>query len=355
MNSSNLYGTSPQFNSLIDSSDKIPNELTTIDYSERNTNANTTTPQLTLTPKRFVEFRRQAFEPTSCYDSPVLQTKSYATSDDILNTSNNNNQKSPFYYNTISSLYSPQQQQQQNINDLNTSSNSNPSLPTSKLQSNENTPKIKSTPIQLSNIRASSLGVTADYQPSSTSAISVTTNTFQPRSVSTNFNHFNRASYKGECRRLMSRANMETVAERAARFEEIDIERYKRMKNKLDELELIQQQQQLLNHFNKEAEIKLNQVNNNEIDLNKINKSIISANLTHLLSNLKPVSYDESKRKSLDAEGGSSGEARMNSSMLVDSIVNDYFTRNEVMMQKNNPQDDVSWKYEPYVAKYYTG
>jgi hypothetical protein len=73
-------------------------------------------------------------------------------------------------------------------------------------------------------------------------------------------------------------------------------------------------------------------------------------NLAHLLTNLKPY---ESKNRSLDAECGSANEARLNSSMI-DSYVNDYFTRNEMMMKKSNAQEDVSWKYEPYVAKYYT-
>lgn len=46
------------------------------------------------------------------------------------------------------------------------------------------------------------------------------------------FNHLNRASYKGECKRLMSKAHMETVAERAAHFEEVDKEKFDRLRNK---------------------------------------------------------------------------------------------------------------------------
>lgn len=63
---------------------------------------------------------------------------------------------------------------------------------------------------------------------------------FQHRS-SSSFNHFNRASYKGECKRLMSRTNMESVAERASRFEEIDFDRYNRLKAKYGALDLGQQ------------------------------------------------------------------------------------------------------------------
>ncbi len=63
---------------------------------------------------------------------------------------------------------------------------------------------------------------------------------FQHRSTSS-FNHFGRASYKGECKRLMSRTNVESVAERASRFEEIDFERYNRLKAKYGELDLGQQ------------------------------------------------------------------------------------------------------------------
>ncbi|CAF0950301.1 unnamed protein product, partial [Brachionus calyciflorus] len=55
------------------------------------------------------------------------------------------------------------------------------------------------------------------------------------------FNHANRASYKGECKRLMSRAHLETVAERAAHFEDVDPERYEKLKSKFAELDLSKQ------------------------------------------------------------------------------------------------------------------
>lgn len=72
------------------------------------------------------------------------------------------------------------------------------------------------------------------------------------------FNHTNRSSYKGECKRLMSRANMETVAERASRFEDIDYERYNRMKSKFTELETYQEQE-LKNQMLKLQQDRLNQ------------------------------------------------------------------------------------------------
>jgi hypothetical protein len=68
--------------------------------------------------------------------------------------------------------------------------------------------------------------------------------------------HFSRAaSYKGthssaststnnECKRLMAKDYMESVAERAAHFEpDIDMERYNKLKAKFYELDLAQQQQ----------------------------------------------------------------------------------------------------------------
>ena len=108
----------------------------------------------------------------------------------------------------------------------------------------------------LSSIRASSL----DYnnQKSSSTRLPDVGMTHQPRAMS-HFNHLNRASYKGECKRLMSRGNMETVAERAARFEEIDLERYNRLKAKYGELDLSQQyQHELANQIHLNRYLKSN-------------------------------------------------------------------------------------------------
>ena len=312
----------------------------------------------TITPKRFVEFRRQIFEPSSPHqqikqqpsDSPTFQPKPYTTSDELLNK-----QSAPFYFNQYSPVYPPNNETVHNP--LASKTPSSASLPTNKNQSADNTSKttIKSTSIQLNNIRASSLGVANDYQPPSSSAISVTNSSFQPRSVSSHFNHFNRASYKGECRRLMSRANMETVAERAARFEEIDIERYKRMKNRLNELELLNQKEAeiKLNHIANTTNLLINSGNHIETDLNKVNKkNNDNFNLANLLNNLKPVVYEDKNNKGHFNE---SFDNRLSANSMVDSIVNDYFSRNDVYLKKNNQEHDLSWKYEPHVAKYYTG
>lgn len=61
--------------------------------------------------------------------------------------------------------------------------------------------------------------------------------------VLANFNHANRSSYRGECKRLMSRANLETVAERAAHFEDVDPERYEKLKSKFAELDASKQEE----------------------------------------------------------------------------------------------------------------
>lgn len=61
--------------------------------------------------------------------------------------------------------------------------------------------------------------------------------------VLSNFNHAKRSSYRGECKRLMSRANLETVAERAAHFEDIDPERYEKLKSKFAELDISKQEE----------------------------------------------------------------------------------------------------------------
>lgn len=83
---------------------------------------------------------------------------------------------------------------------------------------------------------------------------------FQQRSMS-HFNHFNRASYKGECKRLMSRNNVETVAERAARFEDIDFERYNRLKAKYGELDLSQYENDFANQLQLQRYLRLNELN----------------------------------------------------------------------------------------------
>lgn len=50
-----------------------------------------------------------------------------------------------------------------------------------------------------------------------------------------------------ECRQIMSRANIETVAERAAHFEDIDLEKFNRLKSKFDEYDLYYQDQDVNN------------------------------------------------------------------------------------------------------------
>jgi hypothetical protein len=55
-----------------------------------------------------------------------------------------------------------------------------------------------------------------------------------------------------ECRQIMSRANIETVAERAAHFEDVDFEKFNRLKSKLDEYDWYPDQEQSPNPIDKQ-------------------------------------------------------------------------------------------------------
>lgn len=61
----------------------------------------------------------------------------------------------------------------------------------------------------------------------------------------------------------MSRTNVESIAERAARFEDIDFDRYNRLKAKYGELDLSQQyENDLTNHLQLQRYLRLNDLNN---------------------------------------------------------------------------------------------
>ena len=61
----------------------------------------------------------------------------------------------------------------------------------------------------------------------------------------------------------MSRTNVESIAERAARFEDIDFDRYNRLKAKYGELDLSQQyEHDLTNQLELQRYLRLNDLNN---------------------------------------------------------------------------------------------
>ncbi len=165
---------------------------------------------------------------------------------------------------------------------------------------------------------------------------------FQQRS-SSHFNHFNRASYKGECKRLMSRTNIETVAERAARFEDIDFERYNRLKAKYGELDLDQQyENDFENQLQLQRYLRLNSFGGGE------------AKTAGIPANLNDYKQFEFARIRSDQGSSTTGTySPLNSvnsaSQVVDALVNDYLTKGR--SQSNN--HELAWKHES--NKFYPG
>lgn len=126
--------------------------------------------------------------------------------------------------------------------------------------------------------------------------------------------HTNRSSYKGECRRLMSRANMETVAERAAHFEDIDPDRYQRMKTKLEELDLQYEEEFRKRYPNNQPPplgFFLNQMSNPS-NINMLNSLVDSIMMQPARS--KPQSSSSAVQSSTSTEAGKKNNSNNNSS-----------------------------------------
>lgn len=186
-------------------------------------------------------------------------------------------------------------------------------------------------------LRANSLGDSSVHKYNTKNQENQQQQPQQQRSTSSSshFNHFNRASYKGECKRMMAKSYMETVAERAARFEDIDIERYNRMKNKILELEM-QQQRDL------ELQYRLNQAQQEYHQLHKTPPTPTSTatkqdelskaeNFVMKLKNLRPIIKTTSPDSSV-------------------------IQNNNNNKQQSKDQEQSMWtKFEPFIAKYYTG
>ena len=181
------------------------------------------------------------------------------------------------------------------------------------------------------------------------------------RSNSSNFQ--NRASYKGECKRLMSRAHIETVAERAAHFEEIDPERYNRLKSKFYELDQSQQQELLQMHSN--MQYPNGAPNSNLILLNNFVESLmmspnylINNNSANVASNkLNSKSFPATKTDPNVGTNQPNNATKMNQSSNYSNMnsMNDYLSK--VIESKKQPAtyDELLGKYEQNINKFYTG
>jgi len=182
------------------------------------------------------------------------------------------------------------------------------------------------------------------------------------RSNSSNFQ--NRASYKGECKRLMSRAHIETVAERAAHFEEIDPERYNRLKSKFYELDQNQQQELLQMHINMQYP-NSNVPNSNLILLNNFVESLMMSPNYLLNNNNANATSNKLNSKSflatkLDTSTNSNqtyptSKTSQSSNYTNANSMNDYLSK--VIDNKKQPAtyDELLGKYEQNINKFYSG
>ena len=237
--------------------------------------------------------------------------------------------------------------------------------------------------------RASSLG-TVDYTPSANAATATNVdvshaagfnsnnklaNVLAMRSSSSHFQ--NRASYKGECKRLMTRGNIETVAERAAHFEEVDPERYNRLKNKFYELD-VSQQQELLQMHNMQYPAFNNATNSNSTNSNLylLNHFVESLMMTPPMasSNFLANNYGKNSSASLSKnayqttksnlnEFNNNNQTNTNNSINANASFNmnasskiDYLSKVADNNSKKVPTyDDLLGKYEQNINKYYSG
>lgn len=313
---------------------------------------NTGDPYNVANHTKFVEHCRQLFDnqksPTKASKLASIGGKSINNED--YGYSQNDNQRlnpaqSAFFYNTYSRQNMPQ-----------TKVDSASSLPVYPTYNKNLQEKLDNTQLvnHQQNIRASSLGFDLNNHQnvsgSNTSFANAYNNQqhpqlqqshFQPK-YSSNFNHFNRASYKGECKRLMSRTNMESVAERASRFEEIDFERYNRLKAKYGELDLSQQYEtDFANQLQLQRYLKLNESKNR--NNNNYNNNGNHANYVMEPLDIKtmPTNLNEHRQSTSNY----SPHNQINSaSQVVDSMVADYLQRTRKLSQMNQQsmQDDTS-------------
>jgi hypothetical protein len=243
--------------------------------------------------KRFVEHRRQLFEQPE--SSPSQTNQSINLNSQPLSDFNSSFEEVVKYNN--------------NLTNFNSNKNSNIS---NRVQSSGRVETInqgRRLNSLSNNGRANSLALPDNYnQLTNENNLANLTNI---RSNAPHFNHFSRASYKGECKRLMSKDYMESVAERAAHFEDIDMERYQKLKNKFYELDLyeqqelqrmlqqqqLQQQQQQLFSFNNYSNQTQNQ--NSLSVLNNFVESLMNSPSLATSSKSSKLNYNNNNIKNL--------------------------------------------------------
>jgi hypothetical protein len=371
----------------------------------------------TLLSRRLYAEAPRSFEHTLNINTSMLNgnknklTNTNELNDESEHKSLRSSVKSPFYFKSANSPNNSMSDSNKNSNveheydsNINTSSTSKPSNSSQSLNNNKpnesNAIRSSSNLYDLNSLRASSIGGIGEYTSSSkypntnnnnnnnnindnNKKVNLNAASFNLRSSSSHFNHTNRASYKGECKRIMSRANMETVAERAAHFEDIDPERYNRIRSRLYELDQEQQQnEQQYSYLNQYYPFLFNNSNSsNSSNLNLLNNYVESLMMSPTLANtktnmsrpssliqnnkiknlLKPSDMNissaqlNSREKIFNPNKNENNKSTLNDSIYLD--LNKSSKSGSHLDEKSfNNFDDMSWKNDAqHVPKYFTG
>jgi hypothetical protein len=310
--------------------------------------------------KRFVEHRRQIFEQPDPLPSEENPTNNLATQP---LTDLNSSFDDVLKYNNLA-----------NFNNMNRSmSHSNRVQSSDRVEVNNQNRRVNSLS---NNGRANSLALPSNYNQLLNENNS--SNFSNARSNTSHFNHFSRASYKGECKRLMAKDYMESVAERAAHFEDIDMERYQKLKSKFYELDLYeqqefqrmlqqqqqlqqlhlqqqqqqQQQQQIQQQFPYNNNYSQNQINNNQ-NQNQNSLSLLN-NFVESLMNSPSLATAKSSKQNYNNKSNNNVARIPSSSFFKSSSSNKLVNNNNNNNNLTNNNNNTSSSSSPSNKKAYS-
>jgi hypothetical protein len=288
--------------------------------------------------KGFVEHRRQMFEKTLSASSSSSGTSTVAArkaTDNNQQQAENNSRQTESIINIANNSNTPKTTSTHSLDHDSAANNTGQQIKNSHVKMSSEAAAAVALKSSLES-QAASMGI-GELLPQTNAANLVFTSSGQssnlnatdslsPRTPMQPFSHMNRASYKGECRRLMSRTNMETVAERAAHFEEIDPERYMRMRSKFEELES-QYEEDFKKRFGNQPPplgYFMNQVNSNNINmLNSFVDSIMMLPTSRSNSNGNHTTNSGiNQNNNNNNDGNSNGSGMMSNSSTI-SIKNE--------------------------------
>ena len=169
----------------------------------------------------------------------------------------------------------------------------------------------------------------------------------------------------------MSRAHIETVAERAAHFEEVDPERYNRLKNKFYELDL-NQQQELLQMHNMHYPVNSNSGNSNLLLLNHFVESLMMSpsylnSSTTVTNNATAKTTSKSHLAKQTTDCNNNGSTPPTTATTINdnnnnaqnsnysNSMNEYSGKGLETKKHPSTYDELLGKYEQNINKFYTG